>query len=729
MARPRRQTILSNLEARDLIGRASEMERLAEYARSASGRGLTLLSAPGIGVSELLKQTFDRLFLDQKQIVPFYFAFRASDINPAHAAERFVYEFVLQTVAFRRQDEAIIESSPGLGELAGLSAPADSRWIERLVEAIDNRFETASRPFVRDCLAAPGRAAAEGTLVVALLDDVHNARQLGPQFFEELKEVFARARVPYVFAARRRFDFGQIDARRMVLEPLSFADAGRMIETTAERLRVEVSEQTRDLAAVQLDSNAQFITAVLHDAAAKSSALDSFQDFQQVYADSVFGGGIGRRLDGILEASVPAAAEEAVLDVLHDTAVLRETGVTVDAWRRVLQKYSAAASLELLNIHEIVRITSNRVELPPDNFALFDYVTARHGLEIEGEARALFYGKSLASFIVRAPQLMHDFYRRTAAVGVRGVLAAFDGRSVPEAFIDYGKFRDELKGMPDDEVLAAVGSSVARMVLPKMFYVTDAATIDREQNIAFEPERVAVGQGMSNQPGGTKEAVVWLAAEIDSKLEASPELAASWCDRLSELASSSDFENFRIWLVAPEGFTPEALEVLAERKAFGSSRKQLELLREQLGAAAAGAGENEYEIVLPMGEDAELIAAGAVEEIARRYNFSAKAINQIKTALVEACINAAEHSLSPDRKIYQKFFADGEKLTITISNRGLRLADKQPVEAEPTEGRRGWGLQLMRRLMDEVTIEDVDDGTRISMTKYLAPPETARPAG
>jgi anti-sigma regulatory factor (Ser/Thr protein kinase) len=39
---------------------------------------------------------------------------------------------------------------------------------------------------------------------------------------------------------------------------------------------------------------------------------------------------------------------------------------------------------------------------------------------------------------------------------------------------------------------------------------------------------------------------------------------------------------------------------------------------------------------------------------------------------------------------------------------------------EPDEGRRGWGLKLMRRLMDEVSIEDVDDGTRIVMTKYLS---------
>ena len=120
-----------------------------------------------------------------------------------------------------------------------------------------------------------------------------------------------------------------------------------------------------------------------------------------------------------------------------------------------------------------------------------------------------------------------------------------------------------------------------------------------------------------------------------------------------------------------------------------------------------------------MGEDTELIAAHAVEEIARRHRFTSKAINQIKTALVEACINATEHSHSPDRKIYQKFSIEKDKIVITISNRGLRLADKKAKEIKPDEGRRGWGLKLMQTLMDEVKFEQVDDGTRISMVKYL----------
>jgi serine/threonine-protein kinase RsbW len=119
-----------------------------------------------------------------------------------------------------------------------------------------------------------------------------------------------------------------------------------------------------------------------------------------------------------------------------------------------------------------------------------------------------------------------------------------------------------------------------------------------------------------------------------------------------------------------------------------------------------------------MDVDAELIGAHALEEIARRHNLDSKSINQIKTALIEACINASEHSLSPDRRIYQRFRIEGDRAVLTVSNRGLRLASRVAA-VEPDEGRRGWGLKLMRRLMDEVTIEDVDDGTRIVMTKYL----------
>ena len=129
-----------------------------------------------------------------------------------------------------------------------------------------------------------------------------------------------------------------------------------------------------------------------------------------------------------------------------------------------------------------------------------------------------------------------------------------------------------------------------------------------------------------------------------------------------------------------------------------------------------------------MDDDTELIAARAVEQIARRLQFPPEEINQIKTALIEACINAAEHSHSPDRKIYQRFRVESDKLVITVASRGVTVQPAMSVEGErgigdsngnSTNGRRGWGLKLIRTLMDEVEFEPADDGTRLRMTKYL----------
>jgi serine/threonine-protein kinase RsbW len=223
--------------------------------------------------------------------------------------------------------------------------------------------------------------------------------------------------------------------------------------------------------------------------------------------------------------------------------------------------------------------------------------------------------------------------------------------------------------------------------------------------------------------------VVWLTAEIDSKLEANKELTAEWCDRLTNLARECGFERVRLWLVAPEGFSTEACELLNARGAYGSSRQQVELLTARISSAAReeeASQANEYEMVIPMGADTELIAAHTVEQIARRVSFGPEAINQIKTALIEACINAAEHSLSPDRKIYQRFRVENDKLVVTVASRGVvpaslagRNGQQGDAGDDKDDGRRGWGLKLIQTLMDEVEFERVDDGTQLRMVKYL----------
>jgi serine/threonine-protein kinase RsbW len=174
---------------------------------------------------------------------------------------------------------------------------------------------------------------------------------------------------------------------------------------------------------------------------------------------------------------------------------------------------------------------------------------------------------------------------------------------------------------------------------------------------------------------------------------------------------------------------------MVRHKAFSSSRQQLDLLASRLGETAlspvVSAGPpDEFLMVVPMGEDNELIAANTAEQIAKRLTFRPEAINQIKTAIVEACINASEHSFSPDRKIYQRFRVESDRLVITISSRGVVPANLNGTNSgsetkQAAEERRGWGLKLIRTLMDEVEFERVDDGTSLRMTKYLRPQKSA----
>jgi serine/threonine-protein kinase RsbW len=317
---------------------------------------------------------------------------------------------------------------------------------------------------------------------------------------------------------------------------------------------------------------------------------------------------------------------------------------------------------------------------------------------------------------------MARLYRSSSALGLKEILARFDCQRVPGALFDYARFRDEYKGQPHKDLVDGLSLDLSKLKLPQFIYADPASSFDASIAEWIEDERAAVATGFSESKYTEDDRIAWVAAEIDSKLEVSPEFAEEWCDRLDAVAKSAQFPKWQIWLISPEGFSPAAIDILRERNACGSSRQQAILLNRFLDPSQQEnqkTESNEYEMVVPMGDDTELIAAQTVEEIAKRHNFPQKAINQIKTALVEACINAVEHSLSPDRKIYQKFAVESDRIDITVSNRGLRLADAKVTHAAPTGGRRGWGLTLMKGLMDEVTVERVDDGTRIRMTKFL----------
>jgi serine/threonine-protein kinase RsbW len=271
------------------------------------------------------------------------------------------------------------------------------------------------------------------------------------------------------------------------------------------------------------------------------------------------------------------------------------------------------------------------------------------------------------------------------------------------------------------------------MRLPQVFHTANGVSFSAALR-QFGEESSVVAHAFAGGVYTNQNEIVWLVARVESKLEADVALVSRWLDLLESVARQSGIVSTRFWLIANEGFSTEATDLLGQRNAYGSSRQQFDLLSSLLSDTAAAAqppeSEDEFQLIFPMGADNEMLAASAVEQVARRLSFTPEAINQIKTAVVEACINASEHSLSPDRKIYQRFQAENDRLVITISSRGIlppnivgngQAAAEPEVEGEPetSDDRRGWGLKLIQTLMDEVEFERVDEGTSLRMTKYV----------
>ena len=137
----------------------------------------------------------------------------------------------------------------------------------------------------------------------------------------------------------------------------------------------------------------------------------------------------------------------------------------------------------------------------------------------------------------------------------------------------------------------------------------------------------------------------------------------------------------------------------------------------------------EVEMALPMVSGMEIEASNTASAIADSIRMSPDRIDEVRMAMVEACINALEHSHASDQEVHVTFqvlgeTGEAEKLRILVSDHGVGFSPgevEEPTMAKKigSDDKRGWGLKIIRGLMDEVEILSGIDGTTIVMSKML----------
>jgi serine/threonine-protein kinase RsbW len=114
----------------------------------------------------------------------------------------------------------------------------------------------------------------------------------------------------------------------------------------------------------------------------------------------------------------------------------------------------------------------------------------------------------------------------------------------------------------------------------------------------------------------------------------------------------------------------------------------------------------------------ERIARDAVAAFARRLGFDRERIEDLKTALGEACINAIEHGNRrvPGLQVAVSCVLEGELLTIEVRDTGVQRYEGTGIEAgidmklQGLAPLRGMGLMMIAQLVDEAGFSESSDG-------------------
>lgn len=135
------------------------------------------------------------------------------------------------------------------------------------------------------------------------------------------------------------------------------------------------------------------------------------------------------------------------------------------------------------------------------------------------------------------------------------------------------------------------------------------------------------------------------------------------------------------------------------------------------------------ELRLPSRLGYEKVAMDAASSLARRMGFNAERIEALRTALAEAVTNAIEHGNDQDAamKVLVMLTVRPDELVVSVADQGRNPLEQDKTIATPRiedslhkQDKGGWGIWLIRELMDEVEFSTgPGGGNQVRMVIHL----------
>lgn len=131
--------------------------------------------------------------------------------------------------------------------------------------------------------------------------------------------------------------------------------------------------------------------------------------------------------------------------------------------------------------------------------------------------------------------------------------------------------------------------------------------------------------------------------------------------------------------------------------------------------------QNIIEIHIPSILGYEKVAMDSAAAVGRLMNFHESRIEDLRTAISEACTNAIEHGnrLKKNTKVLVTLKMRPKSLEVNVKDegKGLKKTIAEPKienQIDDCEDTRGWGMFLIKNLVDEVEFKKIPEGGNVT---------------
>ncbi len=736
----------------DFFGREEELAALTRAALE-GGRGIgssfMIFGPPNIGKTLLLLKLGDALRTVPREAggarpFPFYFSFSQILSHPLALSQHFLQEYLGQLLRFLGDEhppvfdpEAMCERLATHGFTGGRQTlAAHARYtaagdgLSALVNALSLPFAAQADShypvFLFDDFQYTGKlqGVPEGTMLSILRPYIKSGHF--PLFLSGSSpgRVTASLKREGLYGAFQMLEIGGLRAESSV----------RLWGHLCERRRVEIASALLPRASRRVGGIPFYQRMLVEEIFFRNVRVSDAISLENMYALSVTEGKLNRYWREFFENAFPDRTRRGrAIRFLKRVLCDRFPLDTMEGALSLMgtSQEEGEAILSSLEFKGLLKADLEQVAFVDDP-VLADFLYWAYERGILGKGVSQVTSAIVQARLAPAPMDagQGEAHARRVVV-VKELMRKWDLREVPRLIFEFGPFREKFGRKGLLEVVIGMEHEAVRVRLPKISSVSTGYRAHRG-GPRFDFDLVAYG--FLDEEFSEENLVIWAVDVVPEKSLGARgvEHFENRC-RLLALEKGLPADRLRKWMLLNETADPAAVDLAGRYGIHLSHPTQLRLFLNLFGLeelerapeAERHAGAHpaptdkplEYELVLPIKADSEMVAARVAEEVAAFAAVDADTVDRIKMAIIEACINAFEHSASVTGKVRLRYLLSPGKIELFVQDDGKGFqAGKAGGESKKN---RGWGLKLIRELVDEVEIDTGMDGTVIRMVKYL----------